>query len=236
MTNQRKAATENATLQDLISKLDVDAVGIASLAEWKGTKLEETALRLLSQARSVVVLAMEIYPEILDLVSPGRMMGVASMNDLLDRNMDFLSGRLTKAAYDVAKASRNIGLKALPLPAVGCPLDTRFLEAVFSYKHAGQAAGLGKMGWHSLLITPDFGSRVRLSCCLTEAALEPTNTNTNMTVECESCGICLDNCPAGALAEPQAGELYAINKFACSSFRNASGGCAQCMRICPAGR
>jgi len=234
MSNEQKTDTASTILQDLISKLDIDAVGIVSLTEWKGTKLEETALRLLSQARSVVVFAMEIYSEILDLVSPGRMMGVASTNDLLDRNADFLSGRLTKAAYDVAKASRNIGLKALPLPAAGCPLDTRFLEAVFSYKHAGQAAGLGKIGWHSLLITSDFGPRVRLSCCLTEAVLEPTITNT--IVECDGCGICLDNCPAGALAEPQAGELYAMNKFACSSFRTASGGCAECMRICPAGR
>ncbi len=231
MTNERKTAT---ALQDLISKLDVDAVGIASLAEWKGTKLEETALRLLPQARSVVIFVMEIYPEILDLTSPGRTMGVASMNDLLDRNADFLYGRLTKAAYDVARASRSMGLKALPLPAAGCPLDTRFLDAVFSYKHAAQAAGLGKIGWHSLLITPGFGPRVRLSCCLTEAVLEPTNTN--MIVECDSCGICLDNCPAGALAKPQASEQYTINKFACSSFRNASGGCVECMRLCPAGR
>lgn len=234
MTNERKTATGNAILQNLLPKLDVDAVGIASLAEWKGTKLEETALKLLPQARAVVVLAMEIYPEILDLVSPGRMMGVASTNDLLDRNADFLSSRLTKASYDVAKAFRDIGLTALPLPAAGCPMDTRFLEAAFSYKHAGQAAGLGKIGWHSLLITPDFGSRVRLSCCLTEAELEPTRID--MTIECDSCSICLDNCPARALAEPPAGEQYAINKFACSAFRNASGGCADCMRICPTGR
>jgi len=235
MTGERKTTTTNITLRDLISKLDVDAVGIASLAEWKGTKLEETALRLLPQARSVVVFAMEIYPEILDLTSSERVMGVASTNDLLVRHADFLSGRLTKASYDAAKASHSFGLKALPLPAAGCPVDTRFLEAVFSYKHAGQAAGLGKIGWHSLLITSGFGPRVRLSCCLTEAALEPTNT-TDVFIECDNCGICLDNCPARALAKPQAGEQYAINKFACSSFLAASGGCSSCMRICPIDR
>ncbi len=234
MISKQKTTVENTALTDFISKVDVDAVGIASLAEWKETKLEETALKLLPQARSVVVLAMEIYPEIIDLTSPGRTTGAASMNDLLDRNAEFLYGRLTKASYDLARASRNIGLKALPLPAFGCPLDTRFLEAIFSYKHAGQAAGVGKIGWHSLLITPDFGSRVRLSCCLTEAELEPTNTS--ISVECDGCGMCLDVCPAGALTEPQAGELYAINKFACSAFRNASGGCAECMRICPIGK
>jgi len=233
MVSKGKAGAEEAILRELIPKLDVSAVGVASLAKWQGTKLEETALKLLPEARSVVVLAMEIYPEVLDLVSPGRMMGAASTNDLLDRHVEFLSSRLTKAAYDVAKAFRETGLKALPLPAAGCPLDTRFLEAVFSYKHAGQAAGLGKIGWHSLLITPEFGPRVRLSCCLTEAVLEPSSGE--MSIDCASCGICLESCPAGALKEPQAGEPYAVNKFACSAFRNASGGCSECLRLCPAG-
>ncbi len=235
MINEQRAAMTSTTLPGLIPKVDVDAMGIVSLAEWKGTELEETALRLLPQVHSVVVFAMEVYPEILDLASPERIMGVASTSDLLERNADFLYGRLTRAAYDVAKASRKIGLKVLPLPAVGCPLDRRFLEAVFSYKPAGQAAGLGKIGWHGLLITPGFGPRVRLSCCLTEAALEPTNTD-KMTLECDSCGICLENCPAEALSKPQSSEQYAMNKFACSSFRNASGGCAECMRVCPEGR
>ena len=234
MADKQKTATANDILWDLIPKLDVNKVGVVCLSEWKGTKLEESALNLLPQAHSVVILAMEVYLEILDLTSPGRMMGTASLNDLLDSNAEFLSGRLTRAAYDIARAFHSIGLKALPLPARGCPMDARFLEAVFSYKHAGQAAGLGKLGWHSLLITPDFGSRVRLSCCLTEAELEPTNAD--ITIECDNCGICLDSCPARALAKPHSGEQYAINKFACSSFRNASGGCAECMRLCPMGR
>lgn len=233
MINERKTTTENTVLQDIIAKLDVNAAGIASLAEWKGTRLEETALRLLPQARSVVVFAMEIYPEVLALSSPEHITGAASLNDLLTSNVTYLYGRLTKAAFDVAKACHSVGLKALPLPAAGCPSDGRFLEAVFSYKHAGQAAGLGKIGWHSLLITPGFGSRVRLSACLTEAELQPTSIN-KMKFKCERCRLCLDICPAGALAEPEAGEPYIINKFACSSFVNASGGCSECMRVCPA--
>ena len=184
---------------------------------------------------SVVVFAMEIYSEILDLTSPGRVMGEASLNDLLGSNSEYLNSRLTRVAYDVAKTLRSLGLKALPLPAAGCPMDARFLEAVFSYKHAGQAAGMGKIGWHSLLITPDFGSRVRLSGCLTEAELEPTKP-ANMVVDCEDCVICLKACPSGAITEPKNGELYAINKFACNSFRSAAGGCSECMRVCPVGR
>ena len=89
--NKEDVSKASAELQGFITRLDVDAVGIASVDEWKGTKLEETALKLLPTARSVVVMAMEIYPEIIDHARPGRTMGKASLNDLLNRNADFLS-------------------------------------------------------------------------------------------------------------------------------------------------
>lgn len=216
---------------DSLPKIDVDLIGICNLSQWENTKLEETALRLLPETHSVVVFAMEIYTEVLDLSSPKRVMGAASTNDLLTQHMDFLGGRLTRAAYDVAKASHKSGFQALPLPSAGCPTDSRFLEAVFSYKHAGQCAGIGKIGWHSLLIAPQFGSRIRLSCCLTEAELEPTNLRN--LVECNGCGKCVDNCPAKALLTPSKHEVYSINKFACSAYRNAAGGCSECIRSCP---
>ena len=235
MTDQEKTLAGGSALQDFISRLDVELLSVAGLAEWKGTRLEETALKLLPQARSVVVLAMEIYPEILDLSSPGRVMGEASLNDLLHSETDYLSSRLTRSAHDVAKASHGLGLKSLPLPATGCPTDARFMKAVFSYKHAGQAAGMGEIGWHSLLIASGFGPRLRLSCCLTEVKLEPT-LPAKVFFECKECGICVKACPAGAISEPKEGEAYAINRFACSAFRNAAGGCAECMKVCPVGR
>lgn len=228
-----KDKTAGATLKDSLSKLDVDRMGLVRLADWRGTRLEESALKLLPQARSAVVLAMEIYPETLELTSPGKTMGVASLNDLMEANANFLYGRLTKAAYDVARVSRNLGLRALPLPAIGCPLDGRFLAAVFSYKHTAQAAGMGALGKSSLLITPDFGPRVRLACCLTEADLEPTGSASSR--ECGKCRLCIESCPAGALSEPPAGEAYAINKSACNLFRSAGGACFECLRVCPEG-
>ena len=234
MTVKRKSSAENTALQDLIPTLDVNVVGIARLTAWEGTKLEETALRLLPQTCSVVVFAMEISEETLDLASHSRITGAPSMNDLLNAEMNYLNGELNDAVYDFVKASRRLGLKALPLPAAECPIDNRFLEAVFSYKHAGQAAGLGYLGRSSLLLTPNFGPRVRLSCCLTEALLKPTKAD--IVNVCQHCKACINNCPAGAISTPQAEEPYIFNKFACNTYRSASGGCAECMRVCPAGR
>ncbi len=234
MAVEQKSVQKGITPRDLVPNLDVSAIGVASLAEWKGTRLEEGALRLLPQARSVVVLAEEIYTEFLDLTSPEHTKGPAELGDLFTLHNDFLAGRLTKAAYDLAKAVRKNGMKAMPLPSKGFPYDTRFLMAPFSYKHAGEVAGLGKFGWHSLLMSPTFGPRMRFACCLTDVEFEPTRCD--MVTNCQNCGICVGICPAGAISEPKSGEPYSFNKSACNLFRSGSGGCNECMRICPMGR
>ena len=234
MTEQREMSGADGILQRIEPDLEVDLVGVASLADWKGTKLEETARVLLPAAKSVVVFSMEIMREVLDLSSPTRIQGAASTTDLLNTDGAHLSGRLTWAAYDFARAMRDAGYSTLPLPSEDCPTDDRFMMAVFSYKHAAQAAGLGRLGWHSLLITPEFGPRARLGVCLTEAELE-SGDESKVAFNCERCRKCIDICPAGAIKEPSPGEPYRIDKFACNGYRTAAGGCSECMRVCPPG-
>lgn len=230
ITKGNNFSKTNSSLQDCISSLEVDAVGIANSDKWQGTELGEQVLGLLPLARSLVVMAMEIYPEVLNLAKPERIMGTAPMYELLERHLEYLSGRLTKAAYDLARVSRRTGFKALPLPSRGCPTDNRFLKAVLSYKAAAQAAGLGHLGMNGLIVSPQFGPRLIFSVCLTEAKLPST---AEVPEACRSCNTCVSKCPSGALGWPENDELYVINKFACQAYRNAAGGCSECMRQCP---
>ena len=234
MTGQIEKTEADSILERIIPELEVDMVGVASLAEWKDTKLEETALALLPGAKSVVVFSMEIVQEILDLSSPTRIQGAASTSDLMNSDSQYLGGKLTEATYGVTRAFRSAGYKTLPLPSTDCPMDDRFMKAIFSYKHAAQAAGMGKLGWHSLLITPEFGPRARLGVCLTEAELEPGGES-KVIFNCARCRKCIDICPAGAIREPSPDEPYHVDKFACNGYRVAAGGCSECMRVCPPG-
>jgi epoxyqueuosine reductase QueG len=145
--------------------------------------------------------------------------------------VDYLRGRLNRAVYDIALASHKAGLKALPLPGQGPSVDGRYLEAVISYKHAAQAAGLGSIGMSSLLVTEKYGPRVQFAVCLTEASL--TSTAGPSPQYCLYCNVCVGKCPAHAIGRPAKGEAYAINKFACRSYVEAAGGCSECMRVCP---
>lgn len=225
---------QSGAVEDALSKLDVDLFGVASVSDLPEKWLRDQLLALLPEARSIVALANEIFPEVLDHSRPDKLMGEASPRDMLVPHMEHLNGRLTKAAYDIARVSRRQGLKALPMPAAGIPNDLRFLTSILSYKHVAEAAGLGTIGWHSLLVTPQFGPRVRLACVLTVAELTPTPRLEKSL--CSGCSLCVEACPSRALAVPLDGEPYCINKFACSAFRGGAGPCSECMKACPSGR
>jgi epoxyqueuosine reductase QueG len=228
---KQSIAKASAGVQEALENLDVDMVGVARRKDFKGTRLEESALSLLPETRSIVVVAAEVYPEFLDLTSPERVMGSAPLNDLYTRHVDYLRGRLTRAVYDVARASHKDGLKALPLTAQGPAVDGRFLEAVISYKHAAEVAGLGNIGMSSLLVTEQFGPRVNFAVCLTEAALK--STARELSQNCRYCNVCVSKCPAHALGWPKNDERYVINRFACRTYIDAAGGCSECMKQCP---
>lgn len=67
-------------------------------------------------------------------------------------------------------------------------------------KHIAQAAGLGTIGRHSLLITPEFGSMVWLGAVLCEQNLEPDKMKEPL---CNNCNLCVDICPVNALENPE---------------------------------
>jgi epoxyqueuosine reductase len=216
--------------QEMKGELDVELIGVASVEASRSKELKDRAISLLPGARSVVVVGKEIYKEVVTLLQPSKDAGEAAGGELLGPHGDYLNGRLTKAVYDLATIFRKEGYKSLPLPAAGLPTDQRFLVALFSYKHAAQMAGLGTIGRHSLLITPEYGPRVRLACLLTEA---PLDASPSMEKDyCISCDACIRECPAQALQMPGQGVAYSINKFSCRTYRQAGLNCSICMKVC----
>jgi epoxyqueuosine reductase QueG len=142
---------------------------------------------------------------------------------------EYLNGRLNRAVHETAQYFRQRGCRSLPLPAVA-PTDPRFLEGLLSYKHIAELAGMGSIGWHSMLITEQFGPRVRLACLVTEALFVSSLPVINAF--CSRCGACIESCPAKALEIPPNGVTYSMNRFACRTYRQAGLTCAICMKVC----
>ena len=100
------------------------------------------------------------------------------------------------------------------------------------------AAGLGEQGRNGILVTPQFGSRVRLGSVTTDLPLvrdEPQQWGIGSV--CEKCQVCFQACPTEAVPTER-GQDRGISHFTidwqkCRPYFNANYGCAICIKVCP---
>jgi len=91
---------------------------------------------------------------------------------------------------------QGMGYSALPIPA-SVVLDWRKQNSHFSHRHLAVAAGIGWWGRNNLVVTPQYGSQVRLVSILTDM---PLKVDTPLDRGCGDCIDCISACPAGALS------------------------------------
>ena len=109
---------------------------------------------------------------------------------------------LNEIAQKTARLLLRAGYGAEALPATITESDQgpgyeRTLRAAFQHKTAATRAGLGFIGKSGLLITPDFGPRVRLVTVFTDLPF-PTGQPI-LEGRCGGCRLCVEACPAGAI-------------------------------------
>ncbi len=220
----------------LFKDITADKIGIVRLDDWPDTETPAKVRKIMPRARSVVVLASEVFPEVIRFFTSKRNVGDLFASDLAARNMELVSGHLDWDAYTIVKRLHKLGYKGVPTPADGAPFSERDLRGIMPFGLLAEMAGLGTQGWHSMLLTPEYGPRLRLSALITDAALEPTAAGEPYD-PCPTCGgACVKICPAGAIPRPRPGGRVRIDRFKCSTTINASGGCSECLKVCPAGR
>lgn len=109
-------------------------------------------------------------------------------------------------------------------------------------------AGLGQLGRHGLLITPQFGPRIRLCKIFTNLPLQPDQPiDFGVTETCRKCKLCADACEIEAISKdddpsfspvcssnnPGVRKWY-VNAELCYQFWCDNGGdCSTCIAVCP---
>lgn len=100
------------------------------------------------------------------------------------------------------------------------------------------AAGLGQLGKHGSMITPEHGSNVRLAVVLTDLPLR-TDEPRDLGVDdfCASCRICQENCPPQAISDRKQ-TVRGVDKWyvdfdACVPYFAKTHGCGICIHVCP---
>ena len=105
---------------------------------------------------------------------------------------------------------------------------------------AARAAGLGDIGRHGLLVTPEYGSRIRLGAVTTDMPLVADKRSPlNIREFCESCGRCALLCPSKAISAESPGiidgvERWQTNQEQCfKKWMEFGTDCGICVASCP---
>ena len=222
-------------LKEIATRFAVDLFGVASAEDLDDAPQGHRPKDILPNAKSVIVLGMKMLDAQTDILPiNGEFFGVSTRQDMFRGHGTFISQELDRAGYAIARVLETKGFKAYHQMAGTGGTDQRYLMGLLSLKHMATQAGLGVLGRHSLLITPQYGPRVRLAAIVTNAEL-PSDTPMNKDF-CKDCETpCISLCPANALVKPSQNSPYEINKFACRQYLHTRPTCSVCLKVCPIG-
>ena len=171
-------------------------------------------------------------------------MGHEMDKGLVDTYPSALAGAATGREYSheaaivmqLAAYIRNLGYQAI------ASMNDTALVVPYAIK-----AGLGEYGRNQMVLTPQFGPRVRFSKIFTDMPLDvDVVRDLGLTKYCHNCTICAEACPPKALpkGEPKVGsdspstlkgvKKWSANCEACFGYwAKLKTDCAICMRVCP---
>ena len=176
-------------VKDLALGLEFSLFGVAPLPD-----LEELAFDLspatIQNLTTGIALGVQLSDGVLDDITdhPTRLYlhHYRQTNYFLDRN-----------AWELARLIEEMGATAMAI-AASQTIDWINQRGHLSHKEVARRAGLGWVGRNNLLVTPEYGSRVRLVTILTDLPLSPDHP---LEKDCGDCRKCIELCPAGAIAE-----------------------------------
>jgi epoxyqueuosine reductase len=215
-----------ASVKELAHSLGADLIGVAQAKSFmeapKGHRPED----LLRGAQSVIVMAIHLLDASFES-APNREYAITYST---------VNQELNRIAFRVARFLQDKGYRVLQVPA--SPPDMERNMGDLSHRHAGELAGIGVFGKNDLLLSPKFGSRMRLVSVITDASLKPDKP---LDLDlCKDCDKCLRACPVGALK----GERI-VDKTKCFAQHMKVAEelqlgdldiCGICIRVCPVGK
>jgi len=215
-----------AEIKKTAFSLGADLCGIAPIDRFKGVPEGFHPCDVLPSCKSVIVFARKFPVGVLlcDTKIP-----YTIARNIICEDLDLI-------AVKFCAAMEQNGILAVPTGTVSHtrldPKTGRFHGTV-SAKHCAVAAGLGRIGKNTLLVTPEYGNMVWLTTVLADASPEPDAVLPGSPCP-EDCSICIDNCPVQALGDPE------MNQAACRqyAFKTEPGeqfvfNCYKCRALCP---
>jgi len=215
---------------------EIPLLGIASAQSWKEPPVNPWIPdayhpdSIFPGTRSVIVIGLPIpLPSLESSPSIQYREMYRTVNALLDQY-----------TYRIAIWLNQAGYPSVPIPRDGyggIGALVKNPEAFFSHRHAAYLAGIGTFGLNNMLLTPEYGPRVRFGSIFTTAGIEPDSILTDDL--CTRCMECVERCPVKAVS-PDGYPEGLTNKTACAKYsagldKKAISPCGFCIKVCPVG-
>ena len=224
-------------LKEAARKAGADLVGVADLGPFKS---EPSCLppQLVEKFRNAVSIAVHLDDTIIDGIQGSPTPEYVRHYRAVNAKLDGITAQLEQWAC-------RRGFSAFAIPASQTVDETNLLGSI-SHKAVARLAGIGWQGKSLLIITPQYGPRIRLSTLLTDM---PLRTDAPLKNRCGTCEKCARACPAEAIRNVTAKDRYKTREEALWFSRcvgqtlrfKAMPGigaqvCGVCVQVCPFGK
>src|SRR4030042_887351 len=258
----------NILVKGLAKDWGADLIGIAPAYRFKGAPPGHGPLDLLPRAKSVVVAGVRVPDPVVDydeyhlkMKEMQPELGIQASIENFYMQMGHYVEDMMLNIIAIKLANRletGWGMRSLPTPnaqhtGLGHPVMAAPM-GFFSQRHAAVRAGLGEFGLSGLVVTPQYGPRVRYVSVITEAELEPDPLLAEKVCLRGKCGgeagpACQQKCANKAITLHPGTDLdkifidipVTLDRPRCISMSSTEGafGCTfvgTCLRACPVGQ
>jgi epoxyqueuosine reductase len=218
-------------IKQLAQEQGADLAGVAPVERLKDAPRGHRPQDILPEAKSVIVVGRRILDSVMEQLSRNPLMRMTWHHHMYS-HLNTLNSTL---CYEISLLLEKKGYWAIPIQPTTPYIKEKFW-GISSHRHAAVAAGLGVFGMNNLVLTPQFGPRVRWDQVITSACLEPSSPLKKKL--CIKCFACRKNCPVQAWDKDGN-----FNKAVCAFYMEwdrktqvCYEPCGLCIKVCPLGR
>lgn len=199
-------------IKEAAKRMGADIVGIGSIDRWSTAPIQMDPKQIMPKAKSIIAMGFRVLRGSLRGVEEGTYfsnysaMGYGGITYLyMPMTVINLSKMIEDAGYEAVPMGHQSDWRAIDnsgylredysrpvAPGKAAP------DVMVSMRIAGFLCGLGEIGYSKMLLTPEFGPRVRIGIIITELELEPDPIMEPGTL-CNRCMSCVRECPGGCI-------------------------------------
>ena len=200
-------------VKEMAYRFGADLCGIASMDRFEGVPLQMDPRQIMPEAKSMIVMGFRVMRGSLRGIEEGTFF--SNYSAMGYGGLTYIYIPMT--VINMCRFIEDEGYEAIP---IGHQSDWRGIknngdmrqnfskpvaegkpqpDVMLHLRICAYLAGLGEIGYSKMLLTPEFGPRLRIGVILTEMELEPDPIYDGPKL-CNKCMACVKNCPGNAIS------------------------------------